>query len=62
MKKKKQYIPESQLEPEDLEQENRRGFPPVPLKIITYEIELKVRVIGITESNTVVSRRKKNRK
>jgi len=62
MKKKKQYIPESKLEPEDLREQNKLAFPPVPLKIITYEIELKVQVVGITESNAVPPRPKKNRK
>jgi hypothetical protein len=51
--RKKQYIPESQLEPEDLRQENKRGFPPNQIKTITYEIEVKVQVVSVTESNTV---------
>jgi len=44
MPKKKQYIAEKDLEPEDLAEENRPGFPPTPLKEIKFTVEVKVKL------------------
>ena len=41
-RKKKQCIPESALEPEDLVEENIPAFPPKPLKEKKYLVEFKV--------------------
>jgi hypothetical protein len=42
MTRKKQYIPESALEPEDLVEGNKPAFPPTAIKEITFEVEVKV--------------------
>jgi hypothetical protein len=58
MTKKKQYVSEKYLEPEDLVEENRPAFPPRELLEIQIELETTVRIVKVTKIKKVPNGRR----